>query len=104
MKQRTSEEFRIETRTKYFEKSGQLYLEVEEMKKLFYFNMAQTSQKPWEPTGDTTGTDIKQYNINCTTGQEILVDYDQRFTTMGQMFFDRWRSHNKKHHSEVYRQ
>jgi len=56
--------------------------------------MAQSSQIPWEPAGNT-GTDIKQYNINCTTGQEILVDYGQRFTTMGQMFFDRWRSQNK---------
>jgi len=56
--------------------------------------MAQSMKSAWEPAGDT-GMDIKQYNINCTTGQEILVNYGQRFTTMGQMFFDRWRSHNK---------
>ncbi len=56
--------------------------------------MAQSAKSPWEPVG-TTGTDIKQYNINCTTGQEILVDYNQTDTTMGQMFYDRWRSKNK---------
>jgi len=72
-----------------------LHLKVEELKKVFFLKMAQSLQSPWEPTGGTTGTDIKQYNINCTTGQEILVDYGQGFTTMGQMFFDRWRSHNK---------
>ena len=86
---------RIETRAEYYKKQTKLNHEVEVLKNLFYFNMAQTSKKPWEPTGGTTGTDFKQYNINCTTGQEILVDYDQRFTTMVQMFFDRWRSHNK---------
>ena len=57
--------------------------------------MAQSSKIPWEPAGGTTGTDIKQYNINCYTGQEVTVNYSQQLTTMGQMFFDRWRSHNK---------
>ncbi len=57
--------------------------------------MAQSARSPWEPVG-TTGTDIKQYNINCTTGQEVLVDYSQTETTMGQMFYDRWRSKNKE--------
>ena len=55
----------------------------------------QSSRSAWEPTG-TTGTDIKQYNINCTTGQEVLVDYSQTETTMGQMFYDRWKSKNKE--------
>ena len=57
--------------------------------------MAQSARSPWEPAG-TTGTDIKQYNINCTTGQEVLVDYSKAETTMGQMFYDRWRSKNKE--------
>ena len=56
---------------------------------------AQSSRSSWEPTG-TTGTDIKQYNINCTSGQEVLVDYSQTETTMGQMFYDRWKSKNKE--------
>jgi len=81
-------------RAEYYKKQTKLNHEVEVLKNLFYFNMAQASKSSWEPTGGT-GTDIKQYNINCTTGQEILVNYGQRFTTMGQMFFDRWRSHNK---------
>jgi transposase InsO family protein len=55
----------------------------------------QSSRSSWEPTG-TTGTDIKQYNINCTSGQEVLVDYSQTETTMGQMFYDRWKSKNKE--------
>ena len=67
-------------------KQAKLYHEVEVLKNLFYFIMAQTSKSSWEPAGGT-GMDIKQYNINCTTGQEILVNYGQRFTTMGQMFF-----------------
>ncbi len=57
--------------------------------------MAQSIQTPWEPAEGSTGTDIKQYNLNCTTGQEIVVNYGQQTTTMGQMFYDRWRSHNK---------
>ena len=72
-------------RAEYYKKQTKLNHEVEVLKNLFYFNMAQASKKSWEPTGGT-GTDIKQYSINCTTGQEILVDYGQRFTTMGQMF------------------
>ena len=57
--------------------------------------MAQSLQTPWEPAEGSAGTDIKQYNLNCTTGQEIIVNYGQQTTTMGQMFYDRWRSHNK---------
>ena len=49
-------------------------------------NMAQSPKSPWEPAGGMEGTDIKQYNINCTTGQEVTVDYGQNITTMGQMF------------------
>jgi len=79
---------------RFLEKSAKLNNVVEHLKNEFYYKMAQSLQIPWEPAGNT-GTDIKQYNINCTTGQEILVDYGQRFTTMGQMFFDRWRSQNK---------
>ncbi len=85
----------IETHAQFFERSTKLYLEVEELKKTFFLHMVQSSQIPWEPAWGTTGTDIKQYNINCTTGQEVTVNYGQDFTTMGQMFFDRWRSHNK---------
>ena len=81
-------------RAEYSKKQTKLNHEVEVLKNLFYFNMAQASKSSWEPAGGT-GMDIKQYNINCTTGQEILVNYGQRFTTMGQIFFDRWRSHNK---------
>jgi hypothetical protein len=87
--------FIIDSRAQYFRKSTQLHLEVEELKKIFYLNMAQSAKTPWEPAEGKTGTDIKQYNINCTTGQEVTVDYGQKVTTMGQMFFDRWRSHNK---------
>jgi hypothetical protein len=81
-------------RAEYYKKQTKLNHKVEVLKNLFYFNMAQASKSSWEPAGGT-GMDIKQYNINCTTGQEILVNYAQMFTTMGQMFFDRWRSHNK---------
>ena len=39
--------------------------------------------------GSQKGIVIRQYNMNFTSGQEIAVDYSKRFTTMGQMFFDR---------------
>jgi len=58
-------------RAEYYKKQTKLNHEVEVLKNLFYFNMAQASKSSWEPTGGT-GTDIKQYNINCTTGQEIF--------------------------------
>ena len=41
------------------------------------------------------GRSFRKFNLNCTTGQEIIVDYEQNVTTMGQMFYDRWRSNNK---------
>jgi len=81
-------------RSEYYKKQAKLYHEVEVLKNLFYFIMAQSTKSSWEQAGGT-GMDIKQYNINCTTGQEVTVDYGQNITTMGQMFFDRWRSHNK---------
>ena len=33
--------------------------------------------------------------MNCTTGHEIAVNFGQNVTTLGQMFFDRWRNCNK---------
>jgi len=55
-----------------------------------------TPSSTWEPaTGSLQGMDIRQYNMNCTTGHKIAVDIGQKFTTLGQMFFDRWRNCNK---------
>jgi len=73
-------------RSEYYKKQTKLYHKVEVLKNLFYFIMAQTTKSSWE-LALGTGMEIKQYNISCTTGQEILVNYGQRFTTMGQMFF-----------------
>ena len=59
-------------------------------------NMAEnTGDTKWTPMptgcGDK-GTSFRNFNLNCTTGQEINVDYGQNTTTMRQMFFDRWIS------------
>ncbi len=49
----------------------------------------------WTAVGyEDQGTSFRKFNLNCTTGQEIIVDYEQNITTMGQMFYDRWRSNN----------
>ena len=41
------------------------------------------------------GSSFRKFNFKCTTGQEIVINYGQNITTMGQMFYDRCRSNNK---------